>query len=371
MKKNVVFLLLIPLFLAFFSLPFSGEEEIDLMTQTKEQVGYSAFYDAIPQETVEFWETYGLDLSADAPAPTWTTVVAMVVSLFFSVLSRYFPLFAVGIVLLVLFRMLQGVCASRQGLIESVGYLAIISNGVYSFSVMETLLTALTEVSGQSSSFLTAARPVLCSAQVWSGSSAGATMISATLPMVLTVLSAAVTGLYYPMCWFCYGASLSGFYQSSLSLRPIIGSVKKFCSRGVEILAGLSVGVFCVQRAALDSSNAVARKGVRFALVQMLPYAGNALTEGIETVYACGKSVSGKIGVICVLVIAALFAVPCILGLLFVVLYSLLSSVGSALGGSILSDFFGDVKDIFAMMTSFSVCSLVVVSSGLLLLSGG
>ncbi|MBQ1965147.1 MAG: hypothetical protein II348_00525, partial [Clostridia bacterium] len=217
----------------------------------------------------------------------------------------------------------------------------------------------------------TAALPVICSARVWSGSSAGATVISGTFPVVLTVLSAAVTGLYYPLCWFCYGASLSGFYRKSLSLRPFIGSVKKFCSRGVEILAGLSVGVFCVQRAAVDSANTVARKSVRFALVQMLPYAGNALTDGIETVYACGKSVSGKIGVICVLVVAALFATPCILGLLFVFLYSLLASVGSALGGSLLADFFEDIKDVFAMMTSFSVCSLIVVSSGLLLLTGG
>ncbi|MBQ1965942.1 MAG: hypothetical protein II348_04625, partial [Clostridia bacterium] len=152
MKKNVVFLLLIPLFLAFFSLSFFGEEENDWMVQVEEQVGYSAFYDAIPQETIAFWESYGLDLSEDSPAPTWETVITMAVSMFFSILSEYFPLFSVGIALLVLFRVLQGLCKSHEGLLESVGYLAVISNGAYSFSVMEALLSSLAEVSQQSSS---------------------------------------------------------------------------------------------------------------------------------------------------------------------------------------------------------------------------
>ncbi len=371
MKKKALFVLLIPLFISLFFLSSYGEENGDLMAQAEEQVGYAAFYDAIPRETVEFWEEYGIDLSEETPMPTWSNVVKMVFSLLVSVLTEHLPILTSGLCLLVLFRLLSGVCKSNEGLVESVGYLSVVVNGVYSFAVMETLLSSLTEVSRQSSSFLTAALPVICTSQVWSGSTTGSVVISGTLPVVFTVISSAVSTLYYPLCWFCYSASLSGFYRRSLSLRPMVSTVKKFCTRGVEILSGLSVGVFCVQRAALDSSNTVARKGVHFALVQLLPYAGSALTDGIETVYACGKSMSGKIGVVCVFVVVSLFATPCILGLIFVFLYSLLSSVGSVLGGSLMADFFADVKDTFAMMTSFSVCSLVVVSSGLLLLTGG
>ena len=339
--------------------------------KTEEEIGYASFFEMIPEESLDFFERYGIDLSADAPALGLSDTVSFILSLFCDAISKHFPLFTTGLAMVLVFKLLSSLCRGRERLLESLGYLAVISSGAYSFTVIEGLLSSLTEITQQTSSFLTAALPVISAAQIWSGSQAGAGMISATLPVILTVLSSAVSTLYYPLCWFCYAASLSGFFRDKISLRPMVSSVKKFCTRGVEILSGLSVGVFCVQRAAVASANTVARKGVRFALLQVLPLAGGALTDGIETVYACGRSICGRVGVLCVLAVAVLFATPCICGLFFVFLYSFLSSVASLFGVGLLTDFFADIKDTFAMMTSFSLCALVVVSSALLLLTGG
>ncbi len=371
MKKTFMFCLLFPLLISVFSYSFSSEEINDILDKTEEETGYGSFFQMIPQESLELFERYEIDLSADAPSPGLSQVLLTVLSLFVSILSEHLPLLTTGIAILLLLKLFSSLCRGNDRLLESLGYLTVISSGVYSFSVIEHLLASLTEITEQSASFLTAALPVISAAQVWSGSQSGASVVSVTLPVILTILSSAVSALYYPLCWFCYAASLSGFFRDRISLRPVISSVKKFCTRGVEILSGLSVGVFCVQRAAVSSVNTVARKGARFALLQVLPLAGGALTDGIETVYACGKSICGKVGVVCVLVVAVLFATPCVLGLFFVFLYSFLSSVGSLLDVPLLVDFYTDIKDTFAMMTSFSVCSLVVVSSALLLLTGG
>ncbi len=371
MKKTFIFCLSFFFFTSVFSLSFSSQQVNDILDKTEDSTGYGSFLEMIPPESLELFEEYGIDLSSDAPAPGLSHVLSMVFSLFVSVLSEHFPLLTTGIGILLLFKLLSSLCRGNSRLLESLGYLTVISSGVYSFSVIERLLASLTEITEQTASFLTAALPVISAAQVWSGSQSGASVISATLPIILTILSSAVSALYYPLCWFCYAASLSGFFRDRISLRPLISSVKKFCTRGVEVLSGLSVGVFCVQRAAVVSANTVARKGARFALLQVLPLSGGALTEGIETVYACGRSLCGKVGVLCVLVVAVLFATPCILGLFFVFLYSFLSSSGALFGVPLLEDFYADIKDTFAMMTSFTVCSLVVVSSALLLLTGG
>lgn len=371
MRKTLILLFLISTLFLLFVLPVSAESVNDILDKAEVETGYTSFLESIPEESIAFLEEYGIDLSSEAPAPGFSETLTMILSLFVSVLSEHLPLLTVGLVLLLLFKLLSSVCVGKERLVESLGYLAVISSGVYSFSVIERLLASLTEVTEQSASFLTAALPVICSAQVWSGSQSGAAVIAAALPVVLTVLASAVSSVFYPLCWFCYAASLSGFFRERISLRPLIASVKKFCTRGVEIISGLAVGVFCVQRVSAASSDTMARKGVRFALIQMLPVAGGSLSEGIETVYACGKSICGKVSVVCVLSVAALFATPCILGLFFVFLYSFLSSAGSFLGVSLLTDFFADVRDTFAMMTSFAVCSLVVVASALLLLTGG
>ena len=371
MKKTFLFCLFLSICFGVFSVFSSAETVDEILDKTEEEIGYASFFEMIPAESLNFFEQYGIDLSSDAPALALSDTVSFVVSLFYSAISEHLPLFTVGFAMLLVFKLLSSLCRGRERLLESLGYLAVISSSVYSFSVIEGLLDALTQITQQTSSFLTAALPVISAAQVWSGSQAGAGMISATLPIILTVLSSAVSALYYPLCWFCYAASLSGFFRDRISLRPLVSSVKKFCTRGVEILSGLSVGVFCVQRAAVTSANTVARKGVRFALLQVLPLAGGALTDGIETVYACGRSLCGKVGVVCVLAVAVLFATPCVFGLFFVFLYSFLSSAGSLFGVGLLTDFFVDIKDTFAMMTSFSLCSLVVLSSALLLLTGG
>lgn len=371
MKKTGLILLLIPMLFALLTVPFSAQSVDEILDKTEEETDYRSFLEAIPEECNELFESWGIDLSSQAPAPDLEKLFLMLLGLLWGVISEYFPLLTIGIGLILLFRLITTICHENSRLVESLGYLAVISSGIYSFSVIERLLACLTTVTEQCASFLTAALPVIGAAQIWSGSQSSATILSATLPVILTILSSAVSSVFYPLCWFCYAASLSGFYRDRVSLRPLVSSVKKFCTRGVEILSGLSVGVFCVQRAAIASADSVARRGVRFALVQMIPMAGGSLTEGMEIIYACGKSISGRIGVIAVLSLAALYATPCILGFFFVFLFSFLSSAGTLPGASLLTDFFADVKDTFSMMTGFAVCSLVVLSSALLLLTGG
>ena len=370
MKKTLKILLLLPVVCALFSSSFFAESVTDLMDTAQKEIGYESFFESIPSESLEFFETYGIDFSFEGQSPDFAKTVSVVFSLFRSVLSENLPLLFTGIAILLLFKLFQSFSCGNERLTEALTYLTVISSGVYSFAAIEQILSSLTEISEQIASFLTAALPVICGAQVWSGSTEGAGMISAALPVVFTAISSLISAFYYPLCWFCYAASLSGFFRERISLRPLVVTVKKICTRGIEILSGLAVGVFCVQRAVLVSANTVSRRGIHFALAQILPLAGGALSNGIETVYACGKSLSGKIGVLCVLSIAAMFAVPCILGFLLVALYSFLSSVGVLLEVRILSDFYADVRDTFAMMSSFAVCSLIVLSSAILLLTG-
>lgn len=354
-----------------FSTTFRAENLNEVFSQTEEEIGYASFLESIPQESRLWLESAGIDLSSDATVPALSEIFLLCYSGFLSVLGEHVPLFSCGLVLLLLFKLFSSLCVGSSRLMESLAYLIVVSAGIYSFSVIEQLLDALVDVTEQASAFLTASVPVAVGARIWAGSPESATALALSLPPVLAVISTVVSSLFHPLCLFCYASSLCGFYRGEMTLRPIVSSVRRFCVRGVEILSGLAVGVFCVQKAAAASSDTVMRRGVRFALTQILPVAGGALTDGVETVYACGRSLSGKIGVICVLVLFSMFITPCILGFLLMLLYSMLSAVGEFFSVPLLSDFFSDVKDTLAVVTAFSVCSLTVLSSALLLLTGG
>lgn len=371
LQKKGKILFLIFVFLILFSDFSLASAPSDQLSAMEEQVGYSDFLQTIPSECLDWLESFGVDLSAETSFPGLVDIFAFCWSYGLSVLREYLPLLSIGIALLLFLKLVSAYSFGSSRLVESLGFLTAVTSGVYSFSVIQTLFSALTQAVSQASAFLTASLPVAMSARLWSGSPSASTVLSLSLPPILSVMSTFVSSLYHPLCLFCYAASLCGFFRGELSLRPMVSGVRRFCVRGVGIVSGLSVGVFCIQKAAAASGDSVARRGIRFALAQILPIAGGALTDGVETVYACGRALSGKIGVICVLVLFSLFVFPCLLGFLLMALYSLLSSVGGLFDVPLLTDFYGDVKDTVAVLTSFAVCSLTVLSSAMLLMMGG
>ncbi len=371
MKKMFIGFLLFILLVLFSSTPTFATEFEGIRDKAYEETGFFDFWNSLPKESLDFFEEYDEFLNPENPEPGLKEVGKTVFSVFITSVKTHLPMLAVGLGMILLFKVLSALFVGKERLLEGLAYLTVVSSGVFSFGVLEKLLASLAEVTERIASFLTGALPVMASAQIWSGSESGAVAVSSVLPVAFTVISWAVPVIYTPLCLFCYAASLSGFYRDRISLRPFVQSVKTICTKGVELLSGLAVGVFFVRRAAIFSANAMAQKGVRFALMRMLPLAGSSLTDGLETVYACGKSITGKTGLLCVIVVFSLLLSPCVFGLIFVLFYSFLSTASSMFGVPYLTDFFGDMKDTFALLTSFALCSLSVLSSGLLLLTGG
>ena len=370
MKKTGIFILIFVSVL-FITPVISFATVRDELSNAEDSVGYSSFLDAIPEKVLAFSEDLGIDLSSESLLPEFSAFFRVIFSLFFDGIVAVFPLVSVGMILIMVFKLLLVLDPGKSGLVEVLGFLAALSSGIYSFSVLEKMLESLTAAAEQVSSFFTAALPVITASQVLAGESEGALAVAASFPVILFILSTLISTVFYPLCWFCYAAALLGFPGSTVSIRPVIGGIKRFCSRGVEVVSGLAVGVFCIQRVAAGTADSVARKSAKFALARLIPVAGGTLSDGLETVYACGQSVRGKIGLVCVIVLLGLFVAPCVFGLIYVLLYSLLSSVGSSFGVPVLADFFSDVKDTFSMMSCFSICSLVVLSSGILIFLGG
>ena len=366
-KKAGRFLLPVMLLL-IFSVSAQAESFEDVYSRVEEAVGYDDFLSLLPDEISDLLDRYGED--PDPLSDPWRTITHLRLILL-RLASDAVPFFASGVLLLVLLKLLSALSVGHERLTDALTYLAVISSGAQSFYSVHGILEQLESVIEKTTSLVTAALPVLSAAQLWSGAAEGATALSAFLPSILTLLSAASSVLYVPLCRFFYAASFSGFFRDRMSLRPILSTVKHGCVRGVEVLSGLAVGVFFVRRASVSAANTAARRSLRFALLRLLPVAGGALTDGIETVYACGKSLCGRVGVICVISLWFYYAAPCLTGLVSMILYSSLATFGKVLGVPALTEFFSDLRDIFAVVTSFALCSAVVLSSALLILTGG
>lgn len=369
MKKTACFALVFAFFL-FAAGDRALAREDDPLANVEDAVEYEAFLDAIPPDTYDFMAECGLDPSVESPAPGLREVASFVLRVLASGIRETVPLFSVGIALLVLFKLL-GALSVNPTLSGALAFLAVVSSGVYSFSAVERLLDSVSACAERSSSFLSAALPVLCSLQVWSGSPEGAAAIAASFPFSLAAISFLISAVFDPLCRFCFAASLLPFGRSPVSPAPLVSAIKRICVRGVELCSGIAVGVFCLQRLSVSSATVLSRRSTRLALSRLIPVAGGVLSDGLETVYSCGESLRGKVGVLCVMVFLSFFVVPCLLGLLLTLLYSVLASVGECLGVRVLGEFFSSLRDTVSIVASFSLCSLIVLSCGILLLLGG
>lgn len=366
--KKAGCVLLLVVFLLILPVSARAESFEDIYSRVEQQVGYDDFLSLLPDEISDLLEQY--EDEQDSTSDPWLSITRLRL-IFLRLASDAVPFFASGLILLVLLKLLSALSVGHERLTDALTYLAVISSGAQTFYSVYGILEQLESVTEKTTSLVTAALPVLSAAQLWSGSSEGAEFLSVLLPSVLTLLSSVASVFYAPLCRFFYAASFSGFFRDRMSLRPILSTVKNGCVRGVEVLSGLAVGVFFVRKASLSSVNTAARRSLRFALLRLLPVAGGTLTDGIETVYACGKSLCGRVGVICVISLWFYYAAPCLTGLVSMILYSSLATFGKVLGVPALSEFFSDLRDIFAVVTSFALCSAVVLSSALLILTGG
>lgn len=371
-RRNTVsvFVLLLCLFIPVFTIQTRGTEQTEFFSAVSEAVGADRIYEALPDEVWGLFQENGIDPEADG-IPGLPTVLKLLFSLFLRLLAQHKGLISSGLLLLLFLKLISAFSPGTEGTVDSVGYLCVVLSGVYSFSALSAVLSELSRAAEQSSAFLTAVLPVFVSSQAWAGQEGGAALFSLTVPFLLQSISLLISGVYYPLCWFCFSASVSGFFSGPLSLRPLIASIRKFCTRGVEILSGLSVGLMAVQKVSSGAADSLSRKSLHFALSELLPVAGGALSDGMEAVYSCGKSLSGQIGALSVIVLGALFAVPCVLGFLSAMLYGFLAAAGSVFSVPLLTDFFSDLRDTFALTASFGVCALIVLSVGILILAGG
>lgn len=311
MIKKIVLILV---FLSFFSFPVSAQESV--YEQEYKAAGIAEIKDALDETTRSFFEESGLD----PEDYNWTRKLTEkgFFSQFLAFIGSGFsaPLKAgVYIVSIILICAAFSCFSPENSAMKVALYAAVIA--VCSFvanDIWQSISISISAVKS-CSSFMIVFVPVFAGVVVLSGAPVTAASMSGLLLGAAEGVSAVCSFFVVPLMG-CYTAvSISCAVSDFAAKWNIADILKKVSVWGLSLVSTVFVGILTIQTTVNTAADNLTLKTARFVLGTTVPVVGGALSEAVGTVASSLSLLRSSVGIYGVVALAAIL-LPCIMQLL-------------------------------------------------------
>ncbi len=176
---------------------------------------------------------------------------------------------------------------------------------------------------------------------------------------VCQYISAAVTP---PVCALCMAFSLMDAFGSRLSLSPLCEQVKKWYTSLLGLVMFLLSLALGAQSALVSRADTLGMRGVKYAVSNLIPIVGGAMSGTLGTVAESVKLLRGVCGVSGVVLVALLVLPTLVELLLFRAVLRLAATVANLLGCPGEARLVGEMASLHGYLAAaVSICSLMFV----------
>jgi stage III sporulation protein AE len=267
---------------------------------------------------------------------------------FFTGLLRYFfrEVVANGALLtrLLLLAVAGAVLTSLQGTFDK-GNISLISQGVVFLVLMTIALSsfslamniAKTSINNMSE-FLYAVMPVLLTLLAAMGGITSAALIQPLMVVTLTISTTAVRTIIFPLIYFMVVLNIVGHISPDFKVSRLAGLFKDISLGFLGILMTVFVGFLSLQGLTGAVADGLTFKAAKFAAGTFIPVVGKPLADALDTVLGTSLILKNGIGILGVIVIFLLCAMPGIKILAMSLIYRLVAAVIQPFGDSQLAE---------------------------------
>lgn len=312
-RKTAGILLLVLCFLMGMILPVSAETEENWAEEMYRDSGILDLESQIPEEArAQFPSIDALaDMASFSASEHWLSYLFGTAGDAFLEALRSLGLL-LGILLLAsLFRMLQK--SMKNDALE--GAMSLVSSlvcGLAVFGILQTALqTTLSLLDTLHVTMTTCAAVVvgLCTA---SGFPVTGAMMQTALMFFLVVLENLCHFLLTPAVQVCFGLALVSSMTNSVNLGGISAVLRKTFTFLLGGLMAVLAAVFAYQTVIAQSADSVSMRTIKFALGNMIPIVGGAVSEAAQVVAGGMKSIRGAAGAVSIAVLLLILLPPLI-----------------------------------------------------------
>lgn len=373
---GLAWVLFCPLFTARADTDAESRQPADIYAEQYDASGADQLEEALPEETREWLESWGLDPSDPASASGLSVGNAWEMIKSFVTEGGQKPLAAsaAAAAVILLCALFSGAGSGLRGQ-EMEGTFSYVSTLAVGGIVLPPMLTAITgtisAIQG-CSVFMLAFVPVYAAILISAGKPLTAAGFQPLLLGASQVVGQAAAFILTPLTGVYLSVSMASAVAPGLKTEGLCEGVRKAATWILSLTMTLFTGLLGIQTAIQGSADSLAMKTSRFLAGTFVPVVGASVSEALGTVQSCLGVLKSTVGIYAVAALACLL-LPVLLELCIwrLALY-VLSSLCDLFGLGAASAFLRAVSGAAGLLTAICLCVglLFIISAAVVALAG-
>lgn len=256
---------------------------------------------------------------------------------------------------------------SFQELVYAVCYLVLILVGLRSFNLAVNYgITALTNMV----SLMQALLPTYALLLTSIGAVTTAALLSPIMYGLLTIVSSLIGRVVLPLLFFSVVVGLVGNISGKFSLSQLAGFLRQAATVTLGLLFTTFLGATVVRGVTAPVTDGVALRATKFLAGSFVPVVGKMYSDAIEVVVGSSLLLKNAVGLLGILLILALSALPMIKIVAMLVVYKFVNAVVEPISDSQLTKGLGQLESgltmlfvVVATVSIFFFVSLTIIIS--------
>ena len=208
--------------------------------------------------------------------------------------------------------------------------------------------------------------PLLVTLMTFTGSITTSNIIQPILLFIIQFIGKAIQDLIMPFVSIIVAISIVSKLSEKIQIEKISKFMKSTVVWFIGIILTAFVGMLSLEGTLTASIDGITAKTAKAAVSNLIPVVGKILGDGVDTVLGCGVILKNAVGIVGVIIVIGICAIPIIKLATFGIMYNILSAVAEPIADNkivkLLEEFGGIFKLLFAIMCSISFLLIIGIT---------
>lgn len=199
-----------------------------------------------------------------------------------------------------------------------------------------------------------------------SGALASATTFEMVFMGVIEITQWLIDKFFIPLILMTAAISLVNNLSENLNAEKLVQFMNKTTKWGIGIVMTLFVGIMGLQGIVTGSADGLTVKVTKFAAANLIPMVGGILSESVETVMNCSVVIKNSVGVLGIIFVILIAAVPILKVAASLIAFRLCAAVVQPISDKkivkCISELADSVAGILALMVAVAVMFIIIIT---------
>lgn len=366
MKKNIFNIIIIIILIAFPCSNVHAESlTSQMINQEKETFGIRNFIDETEKYTNDFFEDMNISdvlNSAITGQIDNNKILKKILKIFGKEIVNSLKTIIAVLTIVLIHSIIKAVADNLEtsNISKTIYYAQYILIVTIVMSNFSDLVLSITNTIHNLVGFMNSLVPLLITLMIYTGNIATSSLLEPIILFIIEFIANIVVTLILPTVSIITALMI----VSKLSDKVQIGKLAKFLKSSIVWFLGIALTVFVsvisLEGTLASSVDGITAKTAKAAVSSMIPVVGKILGDSVDSVLGCGLVLKNALGIVGVIIIIGICALPIIKLSILTIIFSLSSAIIEPLADEKIVKLLEEFSDIFKLLLGI-LCAVSVL----------